>query len=331
MKNNMPEITVVVPVYNMGQYVERAVNCLLKQDYDSYEIVLIDDGSTDDSPEVCDRLAAEHERISVVHKQNGGLSSARNAGMEVAQGKYVIFPDPDDWTDAHYLSGLMRLHEKHHSDLEICGHYVTDEHGERVHNARGNECVLEPGEALLLLMGSTAYFGFAWNKLYHLDIIRKAGLQFDTELGMAQDLHFAARYLLQCNIIAYDPTPAYHYFQHAGGVTNTAMPLTKRKISGLQTYLKIAALMAETHPRVAARAYATLCNMCVHFMYIYYNSGMEDASVLEMLRGYVRQYRQYFHQCVDYGQVHRFLFRVAEYSPRLYYLLKSTGQKWIRS
>ncbi len=331
MENKNPKITVVVPVYNMGQYVSRAVNCLLRQDYDSYEIVLVDDGSTDDSSAVCDSLAEAHELISVVHKENGGLSSARNAGMAVAKGEFIIFPDPDDWTDAHYLSNLVRLHEKHHSDLEICGHYVTTEQGEFAHNAQGEERVLEPEEALLLLMGSTAYYGFAWNKLYHLDIIRKAGLQFDTELGMAQDLHFAVRYFLQCSKIAYDPTPAYHYFQHAGGVTNTAMPLTKRKISGLQTYLKIAALTTETHPRVAARAYATLCNMCVHFMYIYYNSGMEDASVLEMLRGYVRQYRQYFHQCTAYGKVHRFLFRVAECSPKLYYLLKSTGQKFINS
>ncbi len=327
MENNKPKITVVVPVYNMGHYAERAVDCLLNQDYDSYEIVIIDDGSTDDSAAVCDMLANKHEIVSVVHKENGGLSSARNAGMAVANGEFVIFPDPDDWTDNTYLSSLMALHEKYNSDLEIGGHYITTENSEVTHNANGKECVLTGEEGLAMLMSSTSFCGFAWNKLYHLDIIKKADLQFDTELGMAQDLHFAVRYFLNCDKISYNPAPAYHYFQHAGGVTNTAMPLTKRKISGLKTYLKIADLTKDAYPHISKMAYATLCNMCVHFMYIYYNSKMDSPETLAQLKEYVKQYKQYFLGSTAYGKVHRLLFRIALISPKLYFIVKSTGEK----
>ncbi len=324
---NKPIITVVVSIYNMGQYVERAVDCLLRQDYDQYEIILVNDGSTDNSAEICENLAQKNEIISVLHKENGGLSSARNAGMEAAKGDFVIFPDPDDWTDSNYLSNLIALHDKYNTDLEISGHYVTDDNNEIIHNANASECVVMGEKSLSMLMSSNFFCGFAWNKLYHLDIIRKADLKFDTELGMAQDLHFAVSYFMNCEKIAYNPAPTYHYFQHAGGVTNTAMLLTPRKISGLQTYLKIADITKEKYPDISSKAYATLCNMCVHFMYIYYNSKMDSPEILEVLKGYIRQYKKCFSDSNSYGKIHRLLFRIALISPRLYFIVKRTGQK----
>ncbi len=327
MTKNNPVITVVVPIYNMGQFMERAVDCLLKQDYDLYEIILVDDGSTDNSPEICDRLAKEHEKISVLHKENGGLSSARNAGMKIANGDYVIFPDPDDWTDSNYLSNLIKLREKYNADLEICGTYTTYEDYEVVKNADGKECLLDKEAALKLLMTPNAYCGFAVNKLYHLDIIRRENLEFDTELGMAQDLHFAVRYFMNCEKIAYNPAPVYHYYQHAGGVTNTAMPLTQRKISGIKTYLKIADITAEKHPEISEIAYATLCNLCLHFMYIYYNSKMNSPETLALLKGYIKQYKKYFLKRNSYGKIHTLLFKVALISPKLYFAIKKVGKK----
>lgn len=92
-------ITVVIPVYNMVDYLEKAVKTLGKQTYKNYEIILIDDGSTDGGTYLCDKLAEYYEQIRTIHKKNGGLSSARNCGIENAKGKYIIFPDPDDWVD----------------------------------------------------------------------------------------------------------------------------------------------------------------------------------------------------------------------------------------
>ena len=95
-------ITVVVPIYNLSELLHRCMTTLLSQS-GSYEIILVDDGSTDKSPAMCDRYATEYQdKVRVIHKENGGLSSARNAGIEAARGKYIIFPDPDDWVELYF-------------------------------------------------------------------------------------------------------------------------------------------------------------------------------------------------------------------------------------
>ena len=100
-------ITVIVPIYNMEAYLCTSLDRLLQQSFQDYEILLIDDGSKDSSGEICDRYAREHSRIRVVHKPNGGLSTARNAGIEHARGEYLTFCDPDDWVDADYLQQFV--------------------------------------------------------------------------------------------------------------------------------------------------------------------------------------------------------------------------------
>lgn len=280
MENKL--ISVVVPVYNMGKYVNRAVEKLLDQDYSEYEIILVDDGSTDGGSLVCDELAQKNEKIRVVHKKNGGLSSARNCGIDEAKGEYIIFPDPDDWVDQDYLSVLMKQ-QVNETDLEICGFYLTEQDKETIHDEHGKQQVLSRSDAMDIVMQSDKYCGFAWNKLYHMSIIRQNGLRFDTELGMAQDLHFAFRYIMSCNKISYDPKPVYHYFQHEGGVTNIKAGLTPRKMSGLRTYEKIAELAGNDYPYAKAQSKATIANMCLQFLFIYYQSGMKDAKIYDIM------------------------------------------------
>lgn len=315
-------VTVVVPVYNMGKYLKRAIDCILKQTYQEYEVVIVDDGSSDGSSEICDEMLKLSDKIRVVHKENGGLSTARNAGIENAKGEFVIFPDPDDWTNEDYLQNLIDLNEKYLSDLEIGGHYVSDDNGNKMHNAGATESVYEPSEALEMLMSPKYFCGFAWNKLYHLDIINANSLRFDPELGMAQDLHFAFRYFTYCKKIAYNPAPTYYYFQHVGGVTNAKSPLTKRKISGLKTYEKIAEIAKGKYPSAENQAYATIFNMSMHFCYIYYASKMKDKELLKKLKGNLKAYKSYFLNNENYSKSHKTLGKIALISPRAYYLTK---------
>lgn len=315
-------ITAVVPVYNMGEYLPRAIECLLKQTYCNYEILLIDDGSTDGSGKICDEYAQRYSNIKVVHKENGGLSSARNAAIGNANGKYIIFPDPDDWTEKEYLQTLWNLHQKYNSDLEICGHYISSAKGNVVHNKNASESTFSKEEALSVLMGPFGFCGFAWNKLYHMDIIRDNKLFFDVELGMAQDLHFAFRYICCCEKIAYNPVPMYYYYQHAGGVTNAKMPLTTRKVSGLKTYYKIAELAKEKYPKIEMAAYGTIFNMSMHFTYIYYDSHMQDKALLKQLCDNMRKYREFFFASSIYSFSHKLLGRIVLLWPRAYYVVK---------
>ena len=108
----MSKVSVIVPVYNAERYLGRCVESILNQTYTNIEIILIDDGSPDKCPVICDSFAKEDQRIIVIHKKNGGVSSARNAGMRVAKGEYITFIDGDDWVDSNYVSYLLDFSER---------------------------------------------------------------------------------------------------------------------------------------------------------------------------------------------------------------------------
>ena len=115
MKNIM--ISAIVPAYNVEKYLERCVNSILIQTYENFEIILVDDGSKDQSVEICDKFAQEDNRIKVIHKENGGLSSARNAGMKIAEGKYIVFIDSDDDIEPNMFELMLQAAEENKADF----------------------------------------------------------------------------------------------------------------------------------------------------------------------------------------------------------------------
>lgn len=122
------DVSIVVPVYNVQQYLNRCLNSIIKQRFSSFEIVLVDDGSTDGSGKICDKFAKKYPIIKVIHKENGGLSSARLAGFKVAQGSYICFIDSDDYLKDNYISDLFDSIVKNNADMSICAYlYETDE------------------------------------------------------------------------------------------------------------------------------------------------------------------------------------------------------------
>lgn len=318
-------ITVVMSVYNTGAYLKKAMDALLSQTYPDYEIIIVDDGSTDGSDAICDEQAARSDKASVYHKPNGGLSSARNFGIDHAKGDFIIFPDPDDWVDPGYLEGLLTIREENGADLSVCGHYFFEQGCDHLWNEGAKPLVLNTAEALDHLMQPKSFCGYAWNKLYSMDVIREHQLRFDTELGMAQDLHFAFRYIRLCKKVAYDPTtPLYHYNRDTVGVTTYDSPLTPRKISGLKTYLKIAELARDEYPAIEAEALGILSDTALQYLYLYRYFKMKQPDTYKLIRGYQKEYFSYFLQSPSYSGQRKFLGRIAKISPRAYYLLFQT-------
>jgi len=120
----LPLISIIVPIYNIAEYASECIQSLINQTYKNIEIILVDDGSTDHSPVICDEFAEQDERIKVIHKRNGGLSDARNAGLDVATGEYIGFVDGDDWVDEDMYETLYHLIYEHQADISICTHYT---------------------------------------------------------------------------------------------------------------------------------------------------------------------------------------------------------------
>lgn len=320
MKEAPVMVTVVVPVYNMEKYMDRAIESLLVQTYTDYEILLVDDGSTDQSPGKCDAYAVKYPGISVIHKPNGGLSSARNCGIEHANGRYIIFPDPDDWVDEDYLERLVTLQQQYPDKIVATGHYISYDNHERKNMEKDQVYNFDRDTAMVNLMLPDYYCGFAVNKLLNLEVIRDSGLRFDEELGMAQDLHFMVRYFPLLDGIVYDSKPSYHYYQESGGVTHAG--LTARRVSGLKTYRKIAAITREKNPTVADMALCTMANLSMSMLESYYKTEDPDPTLLKELRENIRENKKLFMKS-NKGLTRKIELLIADISPKGYVKLRN--------
>ena len=314
-------ISVCFSVYNTGKYLPKAMDAMLAQTYPDYEIIIVDDGSTDGSGDICEQQAARRPGTRVFHKENGGLSSARNYAIDHALGDYIIFPDPDDWVEPDYLERLAGILEASGADLSVCGHYDHIDGRRRTWNEKAKSEVLDQEQALERLMRPDSYCGYAWNKLYDLRLIRENGLRFDVALGMVQDLHFAVRYFLLISRVAYDPVPLYHYNHDSGGVTASYSPLTPRKLSCFETYRRIAALTEDSHPHIAAMARSSLCHMSLQYIYIYYRTRMKDGRILRQLEQNYLENRSFYLASDAYTRRDKMFSSAVPFSTRLYYLL----------
>ena len=210
MNEVYPKISVIVPVYKAEPYLHRCVDSLLAQTFQDFEVLLIDDGSPDRSGEICEEYARKDSRVRVFHKENGGVSSARQYGMDHAQGEYTIHADPDDWVEPTMLEELYKKAKEEDADMVICDFYV-DEKGETHYQAqKPSDLQAEKVccELFHQLHGST------WNKLVRRECFLRCEVHFPLELSYCEDLFVNACLLSHGIRVAYLPKAFYHYDQH---------------------------------------------------------------------------------------------------------------------
>lgn len=316
-------ITVVVPIYNLEQLLPRCMNSLFSQTTQDFEIILVDDGSTDCSGALCDEYVATHPGIvRCIHKTNGGLSSARNAGMNAAKGDYVIFPDPDDWVEPDYLEQLSILQAQYHADLACTGHYIDYDTKSISENTNQSLRIMSGREAQSALLIPPRMNGFAWNKLYRLDIIQENNLQFLDDIGTTEDLDFAFRYLHFCNTVCFDPAKrTYHYYQRSGAATRSGFSL--KKLQAIHTYEKILRVVEDASP-IAQAAREEICNTAINLLALYLNADTQDATAYQTIRNYIKQYYSDYLKSARYGGGRKAQAVLARYTPRLYGMIKNS-------
>lgn len=203
----IPKISVIVPVYKAEKYLHRCVDSLLAQTFKNFEILLIDDGSPDKSGEICDEYAVKDPRVRVFHKENGGVSSARQCGIDNALGDYTIHADPDDWVEPTMLEELYIKAMKEEADMVICDIYMNTPQKQiylkQKPTALDHETVLK--ELFQQLHGSCC------NKLIKRACYRKYGVKFDMNLSFCEDLFYHACLLVNPVKVSYLPKAYYHY------------------------------------------------------------------------------------------------------------------------
>lgn len=210
-------ITVVVPVYNVGEkLIDRCVSSILAQTYADYEVILVDDGSTDDSGAVCDKWGQRDFRIKVIHQENKGLSGARNTGIKNGTGDYYSFVDSDDWIHPDMLKELMTSVRKYKSQLAICGVSITN--GDTFFDKNGieKECVFNRTDAIKLLAEDEVITSHAWNKLYSKSIVSE---DMFPEGFVYEDIRMMHEVFDKCDLISVCPKCLYYYFQREDSIT----------------------------------------------------------------------------------------------------------------
>ena len=320
-------VTLIVPIYNKERELDRCLDSLLRQTCREFEIILVDDGSTDSSSVICDSYAQRHpELVRVIHKSNGGPSSARNTGLDAARGEFVIFPDPDDWVEPDYVHTLLSLQREYQADMVCVGHYV-DSDGISAPDRRDQPQAMMSGkDAQRGLLLPPRLQGFSWNKLYRMEIIREQNLRFQEELFITEDLWFAYCYLSHCRRVCYAPSKRiYHYCQ--SGESITANIFSRRKLGVIRVMEQIREDCAGRDPELAQTAEDEICTVAVNLLWMLINSGEKDADTMAYLRkNILRTLPGYFRSGI-YGGGRKVQALLALICPRLFTWIKNLVQR----
>lgn len=214
----LPLISIIVPVHNIAEYASKCIQSLINQTYKNIEIILVDDGSTDNSPAICDEFARQDKRIKVIHKRNGGVSDTRNVGLDAATGEYIGFVDGDDWIDEDMYDTLYNLIDEHQADISICTHYTELPNKTRVKYKSNKTKVYNTQQAIAVLIEDKIIQNYLWEKLFKRELF--TGLRFPIGWSF-EDIALHCQIFHKAQKIVLLQTPKYHYRIRLGSITNS--------------------------------------------------------------------------------------------------------------
>ena len=233
-------VSIIVPVYNAEEFLDECIQHVIKQTYTNWELILVDDGATDRSPEICDGYARQDARIKVIHQSNGGVSKARNAGLDAASGQFVVFCDSDDWMDENALAFYVREQAKNDADLvfgDMCNVTKNIQRRAKLFNQDFDICGKEICKGIICACIGYGYnpyppkpfvisgLGSIGNKMYKLDIIRSEQIRSTDETNnIYEDNLFTIQYLSKIDRVCYKSETVYYYRQTEGSSIHRYRP-----------------------------------------------------------------------------------------------------------
>ena len=226
----MDLISIIVPIYKVEAYLDKCVRSIAEQTYENLEIILVDDGSPDSCPALCDAWAEKDRRVKVIHKENGGLSEARNAGLAIAAGQYIAFIDSDDCIAPEFIARLLEAIQAAGADVAECATAYVDENGSILRH-RNTAPISEMGkmEALRRLVREDGIYQTVWNKLYRREVI--AGILFEKGKYHEDDF-WTWQVFDRIGKLAVVDCPLYFYLQRSGSIIGAGY--TPRRLDGLE-------------------------------------------------------------------------------------------------
>ena len=286
-----PLISVIVPVYRVEEYLERCVKSILSQTYENLEVILVDDGSPDQCPAICDACAEKDARVKVIHQENKGLSGARNAGIDAASGEYLAFVDSDDYVSPHFIEELYQLLQDTGCAIGQC----------RFSYVKGNGLVEEGDSAFCIYRGESLMeqlygpeekatcFVVAWNKLYRAELFKETGIRYP-EGRIHEDEATTYRLFHEAKKLAFLDRALYGYYTENGGSITSVF--SAKRLQWLTAHEeRIAFFKKNGYEKLLPAAYRKLCDACITF-YFRCTEQVKDAEELKKeLRKRLETYR----------------------------------------
>ena len=303
-----PLISVIVPIYNVEKYLARCVDSNVNQTYKNLEIILVDDGSPDRCPQMCDDYAKKDSRIKVVHKNNGGLSDARNAGMVVATGEYISFIDSDDYVSDDFFECLLDVMNKENSDIAECSvvKFYEDNRFDEFSDDLSVK-TYDTQDAMSALIAENPFHQHVWNKLYKTELVKDIPYAVGK---LNEDEFWTYRVFGRANKVARINKTMYYYFQRSSSIMGVGYNI--RRLDALEGKANRQKYIENNFPDLSTQAKIDLYGSCM-FAYqsvLKFMSGADKKKALELIRKYRKMYNLSFDE-----------IKLADKSARKYFYL----------
>ena len=309
MEFKKPMISIIVPIYNVEQYLRRCVDSLRNQSHRDFELILVDDGSPDNCSAICEEYAAVDDRVRVIHKTNGGLSDARNAGLEIARGEYVAFVDSDDWVAENYLERLLTALTETGADICECSVLRTD--GAACVPAAENQKpeVFSTTEALEQLISDNIFRQHVWNKLYRRDVI--ADILFPKG-KTNEDEFWTYQVFGNAKKVAKISDVLYSYFQRPASIMGETYSL--KRLDALEGKLHRQRYVEAAFPQLCLQAKLNLFGSCIYAgqMSLIHLSGEQGRLARKKINEIILEYAPSCRECLAAGGNSRVWFLLAK-------------------
>jgi glycosyltransferase involved in cell wall biosynthesis len=311
MAMQKPNISIIVPIYNVEPYLRRCVDSLLRQTYEDFELILVDDGSPDNCGMICDEYAAVDDRVRVIHKPNGGLSDARNAGLEIAHGAYIAFVDSDDWVAPDYLERMLEAMRK--TDADICECDILRTNGEEniPPIADMTPVVFSAEKAMAELIHDDAFRQHVWNKLYCREVV--ANILFPKG-KTNEDEFWTYQVFGNAKKVAKISDVLYFYFQRPGSIMGENYSL--KRLDALEAKLQRQVYIDTKFPQLSLQAKLNLFSSCIYAgqMSCIHLSGEQKSVAKAKIDKIVRRCSISLKECIGVGGSNKLWFTLAKLS-----------------
>lgn len=291
------KISVIIPIYNVEAYLPRCIESVIHQTFKELEILLIDDGSTDESGKIADAYKESDIRIKVIHKENGGLSDARNRGIKESTGEYIFFLDSDDWLDYTALERLYEVMVQDKVDLAVGGFYYAYDQGDWVDQRywrQGEEKrILNNEEAMTALIENEYVKNFAWGKLYKRQLIE--GILFEKGI-LFEDVFWQVQVFSRINHCTILRQPICYYYQRESSIVGR---FNLRKLDILKALYKRHHFINKFYPKLVNKSWYSLLKSCLEYYVIlfFHRKSDKKGRCKESIRQFLLIHRKVFETC----------------------------------